>query len=73
VRNGKPAPEPKPQAVALTLRNIEMAIQALKIWRQVMVSMTFAEFRKGKTAEAMQELTVDIDQALEKFEKAAGQ
>lgn len=71
MKNVAPAPEAKSTAVPLTLRDIEMAIYGLKIWRQVMVAQTFAEFRKGRAAEC-QEVMVDIDVALEKFEQAVG-
>lgn len=54
--------------VPLTLREVEMAICGLKIWRQVIVAQSFARFMGD--SEALNETLVEIDSTLEKIEKA---
>lgn len=59
------------EAVPLTVREIEMTIYGLKIWRQVLVGEIFMELREGARA-SYQETMVDIDLALAKLEKVKG-
>lgn len=61
--------EPKLAPVPLSLRDIEMALYGLKVWRQVIVAQTFAELRDGSVT-PYQETMVDIDQAIDRLEQA---
>ncbi len=58
--------------IPLSLRQVEMAIYSLKIWRQVVVSQTFMELRDGNPT-PYQETLVEIDLAIEKLELAKGE
>lgn len=61
--------EPKVLPVPLSLRDIDMALYGLKVWRQVVVAQVFAELRDG-SAVPYQETLVDIDQATDRLEQA---
>ncbi len=58
--------------IPLSLRQVEMTIYSLKIWRQVVVGQTFMELRDGNPT-PYQETLVEIDLAIEKFERAKGE
>lgn len=61
----------KTKIVLMSLRDVEMALCGLKIWRQVVVAQTFAEMRDGLVT-PYQETLVDIDQAIDRLEDAKG-
>lgn len=63
--------ELKTEPVPLSLKEVEMTIYGLKIWRQVVVAETFMELRDGQPA-PYQETLVEIDLAIEKLERAKG-
>lgn len=63
--------EAKVEPVQFSAKELEMAIYALKIWRQVIVGQTFMELRDGQSS-AYSETIVEIDLAIEKLERAKG-
>jgi hypothetical protein len=63
--------KPRLMPVPLSLRDTEMALCGLKIWRQVVVAQTFAELRDGSVT-PYQETLVDIDLAIDRLEHAKG-
>jgi hypothetical protein len=62
--------EVKEVPIQLTVRNVEMAIYGLKIWRQVVMAEMFAEFRDAQKSIPYEEAMGDIDETLEKLERA---